>query len=490
MNDTSEQGERSVRLAKRLELIRAGIDPYPSKTKRTISCYDALIEFDVLVQDCRHVVLAGRIRNIRRHGGSLFLTVEDGTGRIQWYLKRDQCVEKEYISVKDYADIGDFVEGTGELFTTKTGEKTLRARSCVFLAKALMPLPEQWHGLSDIEVRYRKRYLDLISNPDIKKIFHVRSSIISVVRRYLEENGFIEVDTPILQHIATGAAARPFITHHNALDMPLYLRVAPELYLKRLVIGGFDRVFEVARCFRNEGIDHSHNPEFTQVEAYVAYADYEYLMNFVESLLASITDEVSSSVGELSKNHFSFNSPFERLTFRTALLKYTQIDIKHCTTIEKLKLEASNRDIDIVRYQTHGAILDELFKVFVRPRLTKPTFVTDYPVELSPLAKRKRSDPSLVERFQLVVNGMEIVNGFSEINDAIDQGERFDEQMKARHQGDDEAQAADEDFVQALEYGMPPTAGFGMGIDRLCALLTSSNSLKEVILFPTLRPKK
>lgn len=487
----SEIEEREVRITRLKELYELGSNPYPSTVERTHSCHEARILFDQLEMSNNELSLVGRIRNLRRHGGSAFITIEDGTDRFQLYIKKDECGDNCFHVVKNLCDIGDFVKAHGTLFTTKTGEKTLHARSFGIIAKSILPLPEQWHGLSDVEMRYRQRYLDLISNPEVKDIFMKRSKIVKTLRNYFEENGFLEVETPILQAVAGGAAARPFVTHHNSLNADMFLRVAPELHLKRLIIGGFERVYEFARCFRNEGIDHAHNPEFTQIEAYVAYADYEFLMGFVEKMLYGVVHALSESDSIEHKGvQLSFQTPFMRLTFRDALLKFAHIDIDQHADLGDLRREAQDRGIDGVLTMSRAAILDELFKLFVRKNLQQPTFVTDYPVELSPLAKKKASEPRYTERFQLVIAGMEVVNAFSELNDPIDQEERFQQQQKNKEMGDTEAHGVDDEFVTALEYGMPPTAGLGMGIDRLTALLTNSHSLKEVILFPTLRPKK
>lgn len=489
--NTSDIEERGVRISRLNELRTLGLDPYPSSVRRTHTCHEVRALFDVLSEQKTTITLVGRIRNQRRHGGSVFLTIEDGSDTFQLYIKKDDAGDKCFHVVKNLTDMGDFIEAEGTLFTTKTGEKTLHATTLNIISKSLLPLPEQWHGLNDVEIRYRQRYLDLIANPEVRDIFMKRSRIVRSLRSYFDAHDFLEVETPILQSIAGGAAARPFVTHHNALDAEMYLRVAPELYLKRLIIGGFERVYEFARCFRNEGIDHAHNPEFTQVEAYVAYKDYEYLMTFVGDMLTSLIRDVFDADRVTHKGiELVFSHPFERISFRDCLLKYANLDIDIHQNEEDLKREASDRGIDCAKHPSHAALLDELFKVFVRPKLSQPTFVTEYPLELSPLAKKKASDPTRTERFQLVIAGMEIVNGFSELNDPLDQQERFDEQKKNREKGDEESQNTDDDFVKALEYGMPPATGFGMGIDRLVSLLTDSRSLKEVILFPTLKPKR
>ncbi|MEK7648880.1 MAG: lysine--tRNA ligase [Patescibacteria group bacterium] len=486
----SDIDERSVRIAKAHTIRTLGLDPYPSTVQRTKTCHEARLFFDELSSSHESIHIVGRIRNLRRHGGSAFISVQDETDRLQAYVKKDDVGDKCYAIVKDLLDIGDHVQIEGTLFQTKTGEMTIHATALSIISKALLPLPEQWHGLSDIETRYRQRYLDLIANQDVKDIFQKRSCLMRTIRRYFEEHGFFEVETPILQPLAGGAAAKPFVTHHNALDMDMYLRVAPELYLKRLIIGGYERVYEFARCFRNEGIDHAHNPEFTQIEAYCAYVDYHFLMSFIEALLLSVVRAMHDSDSCIYKDvKLVFGQPFEKLSFRDALLDYAHIDIDRHTSLEDLRREASDRNIDCATYPTKASILDELFKSFVRSSIVQPTFIVDYPIELSPLAKKKADNPNLTERFQLIIAGMEVVNAFSELNDPLDQRERFEVQAMNREMGDEETHGTDYDFVNALEYGMPPTAGFGMGIDRLTALLTNSASLKEVILFPTLRPK-
>lgn len=485
------KNERQVRIDRLKELRNLGVDPYPSITHRSHTCKDARVFFNELSESKKNIVLVGRIRNQRRHGGSAFFTIEDGTDKFQIYARKDDTGDKCFHIVKNLTDIGDFIESEGTLFTTKTGEKTLHATRFEIITKSLLPLPEQWHGLSDVEIRYRQRYLDLIANPVVRDIFVKRSRIVHSLRSYFHSNDFLEVETPILQPIAGGAAARPFITHHNALAADMFLRVAPELYLKRLLIGGFERVCEFARCFRNEGIDHAHSPEFTQVEAYIAYKEYEYLMTFVANMLIHLIQEVFGADRIMHKGvELNFSKAFERISFRDCLLQHANLDIDIHRDEGDLRHEASDRGIDCAKHPSRAALLDELFKIFVRPNLIQPTFVIEYPLELSPLAKKKASDPTRTERFQLVIAGMEVVNGFSELNDPLDQQERFDEQRRNQEKGDQESQSGDTDFVAALEYGMPPATGFGMGIDRLTLLLTDCNSVKEVILFPTLRPKK
>ncbi|MFH1172912.1 MAG: lysine--tRNA ligase [bacterium] len=482
--------ERAARLNK-LKAIRAkGFDPYPPRVKRTHTCEQANVFFDQLSEKKETVSLVGRIKSIRAHGGSTFVHIADGTGKFQIYFKLDELGDRKYEFVKDLLDIGDFIEATGTLFLTKKQEKTLQAENFELLSKALLPLPEKWHGLSDIEIRFRKRYLDLIANPEVKQIFMARSAIIKAIRDFLEEQGFMEVETPILQPLAGGATAKPFITHHNALDIDLYLRVAPELYLKRLIVGGLEKVYEISRCFRNEGIDATHNPEFTQVEFYEAYADYNDHMKLMETLLPYILSRLSKSlVIEHDGQKIDFTPPYPRLTFKDGLQKYAQINLEDYPDRDSLAKVAKEKGLKIDKLFGRGKILDELYKDFVRPKLIRPTFWINHPIELSPLTKKMPDDPNYVERFQLVAGGLELANAFTELNDPTDQLERFSYQSELKDAGDEEAQPADQDFVEALEQGMPPTAGLGLGIDRLVALLTDTHNIKEVILFPTLRPK-
>lgn len=486
----AEIEERAHRLAKLQAMTEAGIDVYPARTMRTHTTREVLHHFDAWSEEVKSLTIVGRIKLIRRHGGSTFAHVEDGSDAMQIFLSRDEVGSEAYDHFSDQLDPGDFIEATGTLFLTKKGERTLHVKSFRLLSKALLPLPEKWHGLSDVEVRYRQRYLDLIANPEIRSVFAARSAIIKTMRHFFEAQGFMEVETPTLQTIPGGALARPFATHHHALDTEMFLRVAPELFLKRLIVGGYERVFEFARCFRNEGIDHTHNPEFTMLEAYMAYADYEDLMRLVEALFVSIGRDIFQD-GKIEFDGTAINlvAPFARVSFREAILQAAQLDLDSCPTAKDLAYEAEKRGIAVDSTMGKGKIADELYKKFVRASIVQPTFVVDYPVELSPLAKRKSGNPAYVERFQLVMAGAEVVNAFSELNDPIDQLARFEDQQRNKEQGDDEAHPIDMDYVTALEHGMPPTAGLGIGVDRLISLLTNSHSLKEVILFPTLRPK-
>jgi lysyl-tRNA synthetase class 2 len=408
------------------------------------------------------------------------------------YFKKDELKKKLYEQFSEFVDVGDFIQVTGSLFKTKRGEHTILVKDWTLLSKALQPLPEKWHGLQDIEIRFRKRYLDLISNEEVRNIFITRAQIITSIRAFLDERGFLEVDTPVLQPLPGGALAKPFVTHHNALDADLYLRIAHELYLKRLIVGGYERVYEIARIFRNEGIDWSHNPEFTMLEFYIAYMEYMGLMDLCEDLLIdTVKNALDTNEITYQGNKIKFKKPFKRITFRQLLINNANIDIEAYPdqkSIYKKAKEINMKDID--SKDNRGKICDEMYKEFVRPKLIQPTYMIDHPIELSPLAKKKPEDPRYVERFQLVLGGMEIMNCFSELNDPIDQRARFNEQQEAAIAGDEEAHPIDEDYIEALEHGMPPTAGFGMGIDRLVALLTDKRNIKEVILFPTLRLKE
>lgn len=479
---------------KKLEAIKKqGINPYPAQTKRTHTIAEAVSDFSKLEKAKKKIILAGRIRLIRSHGKSLFLHFEDGTDKIQAYLKQDILGEKKYKFFLDNFDIGDFVEISGTLFKTKTGEKTIQASDFIMLAKSLRPLPEKWHGLRDIEERYRKRYLDLLMNPEVRQVFTKRSKILRLLREYLDKNGFLEVETAVLQPIYGGASARPFITHLKALDTDFYLRISDELYLKRLIIGGIDKVYEVSKDFRNEGIDKQHNPEFTQIEFYWAYADYQDLMKFTEKMLCSIIKQVCGSLKiEFEKYKLDFTPPWKRITYRDLIFKYTKIDIDRTKTEKDLKNEIRNKKlkIDFSGVIGHGPILDALYKEYCRPKIIQPTFLIDHPAELMPLAKRKRDDPSKIESIQLLVAGYEMLKAYSELNDPKDQKERWLEHEGLAKKGLEEHEVLDKDYIEALEYGMPPTAGWGMGIDRLTAILTNQHSLRDVILFPLMRPKK
>jgi lysyl-tRNA synthetase class 2 len=484
--------ERQARLFKLKEIREQKINPYPSTNKRTHAIAEVLDNFDKLIAKKKVISLAGRLRSVRLHGGLSFSHLEDESGVIQIMLKKDAVGDKVYNFFKNLVDMGDFIRVKGTLFVTKTGEKTVIVESLKLLSKSLAPLPEKWHGLSDIEVRYRQRYLDLIANPAVRAIFKKRSLIVKTIREFFERECFMEVETPILQPIPGGATARPFITHHNALDADFYLRIAPELYLKKLIVSGFEKVYEFARCFRNEGIDWSHNPEFTQIELYEAYVDYNDLMKMMEKFFAYLMKKINGGKMKVvyGKNKIDFTPPYERITFRDILMKLGNCDIEQYPDRESMAKKARELGLEILPSDDREKIMDEIFKKVVRPKIINPIFVINHPIELSPLAKKIQEDQRYVERFQLIVGGVELINAFSELNDPIDQRERFVAQQQMREAGDVEAMRIDEDFIAALEHGMPPTAGLGMGIDRLTALLTNSHNIKEVILFPTLKPEK
>jgi len=440
----------------------------------------------------RPVSLAGRLVSMRSMGKAIFGHIQDLTGKIQIYLKKDVIGEERLKFFNDYIDVGDIIGVRGKLFRTNTGELTVEVEEYQLLSKSLHPLPEKWHGLKDVEVRYRQRYLDLIANPEARRIFMLRTKLISEMRRFFEMHGFIEVETPILQPIASGANARPFVTYHNFLETDLYLRIAPELYLKRLIVGGFPRVYEIGKNFRNESVDRTHNPEFTMVEFYAAYWDYHDLMKFTEDMFVYLLEK---TLGTLKVKYgdweLDFSPPFKKVRYFDLLKEKTGKDKDFfLRDLEGLRKLAKELDIRDVERMTHAKLLDKVFERVAEENLIQPTFVIDFPKLLSPLAKTHREDPDLVERFELIVARYEVANAYTELNDPFDQKERFLEQLKEKQMGDEEAMEMDEDFIRALEYGMPPTAGEGIGIDRLVMILTNTDSIREVILFPQLKPEK
>jgi lysyl-tRNA synthetase class 2 len=485
---------KKVKLEKLEALKKAGINSYPASTKRSAQISEAKKDFEKLSSAETELILAGRIMTKREHGGSTFCHINDGTESIQVYFKKDVVGSEEYTLFIDNFDMGDFLEVKGTLFLTRRGEKTLQVKSFKILAKALLPLPEKWHGLSDVEERYRKRYLDILMNSEIKEKFVKRSKIISAMRKFLDESGFLEVETPVLQTIPGGALAAPFKTHLNALDMDMYLRVAPELYLKRLLVAGFEKVYEIGRCFRNEGMDATHNPDFTMMECYAAYQDYNDFMEMTEKMIQYIVREVNEGSLELEygqdedKQKIDFKGPYKKIEFTELLKEHTGIDYDALTEEELFK-KARELKVDVSEGSNKGKIADEIYKDFVRPKIIDPIFMINHPLELSPLAKQIPSNPKKVERFQVIVAGVEFVNAFSELNDPQEQEARFKEQEENIKKGDDEAMRTDREFIEALEYGMPPAAGLGLGVERLIALLTNSNAVREIILFPTMRPK-
>jgi lysyl-tRNA synthetase class 2 len=473
-----------------LNRIRArGIDPYPHSYHPSHPIREAIALFEKQGESPQDISLAGRIMSKRSIGKMSFLDIRDSSGKIQLSLRYDLLGRERYEFLQDI-DIGDIIGAKGKLFRTKSGELTLEVSDFTMLSKSLRPLPEKWHGLADVEKRYRQRYLDLISNEENKNIFILRSKIITAVRSFLDKQGFLEVETPVLQPHAGGALARPFVTHHHALDEDLYLRIALELHLKRLVVGGFDKVYEIGRAFRNEGISVRHNPEFTLLECYEAYSDYNDMMELVEEMLKYIAQEVLGDTRLVYNDKIvDLGLPWQRLYLREAIKEYCNIDFENYRDAASLRTRMAELGMDVGPTKGKGRLIEDLISTFVEPHLIQPTFLLDYPVEMSPLSKRKRGDDQLVERFEGFVDGMEVANAFTELNDPLEQRERFRQQMKERV-ADEEVEIADEDFLQALEYGMPPTGGLGMGIDRLVMLLTGQQSVREVIFFPQLKTKE
>jgi len=452
---------RQVKIDKLAKLREAGVDPYPASTRRSISVAETVKRFNELSASGEVVILAGRIMARREHGGSMFFDINDGGHRIQGFAKEDILGEEMFARFKDLFDTGDIVEVEGSLFKTKKDERTIDVKRLAMLSKALLPLPEKWHGLQDVEERFRKRYLDLTLSDEARQIFKTRSLVLQTLRDFLNGHEFMEVSTPTLQPLYGGASARPFKTHMHALDIDMFLRIAPELYLKRLLVGGFEKVFEFTTNFRNEGMDRDHNPEFYALEFYAAYKDLDWLMAFTEEMLRDAVIKVyPDGVVRHEGREINFNDHFRRVKF-----------------------------VDLVKEYKDAKEADELFKKDIRPTLIQPTFVVDWPTELLPLAKKTPDDPNFVSTFQFFAGGLELIKAFTELNDPIDQRERFVAQESNRAKGDEEAQRMDDDFVEALEYGMPPAAGWGLGLDRFVMLLTDSHSIREVLLFPTMKPK-
>ncbi len=476
---------------KKLNLLKEKkADPFPIFTGADLTVSGVLADFENLVKKEKEVKIAGRIMAVRAHGGSVFFDLNDGGGKIQIYFKKDEMSEGQFDLFSETADIGDFVLVQGTPFTTKKKEKSVKAFSWKMLAKSLRSLPEKWHGLSDVEERFRKRYLDTLMNEDARNRFVLRSKVVSEIRKFLDKEGFLEVETPILQALAGGALAKPFKTHHNALDIDLFLRIAPELYLKRLLVGGFTKVYEIAKNFRNEGIDATHNPEFTMLESYEAYRDAEYLMDFTERLFKEIIFGCFGKYAiNFDGNEINFEEKYSRVKYFDLFRKYALVANPETATKEDYSLKAKQLGVEVKDFEDKEKIMDNIYKKICRPKLIQPVFIVDYPAGASPLAKRKEKNKDLIDRFQLVAGGYELTNAFSELNDPIDQKERFKEQDKAKERGDEEVSPSDEDYLEAMEYGMPPAAGFGLGIDRLIMLLSDTRNIKEVILFPTMRPK-
>jgi lysyl-tRNA synthetase, class II len=483
----------ALRVEKAEQLRALGKNPYTSISHKNTSCKEFLDKNSVLLvnpekkDESKLVTVAGRIKFLRLMGKAAFAKVEDESATLQIYYSKNDLSEW-FDEITKLAEVGDIIEATGYAFVTKTGELTMHVKGFEILTKAVSPLPEKFHGLTDMETRYRQRYLDLIMNREVKDVFVERSRIVSFVRKFFEEKGFLEVETPMMHPIAGGANARPFITHHNALGEDKFLRIAPELYLKRLIVGGFEAVFEINRNFRNEGMDHTHNPEFTMIEFYRAYKDFNYLMALTEELVSSLLVHLGKPTklpyGELE---IDFATPFAKVNYKEAVMTIGGVPSEVLASLDTIKAFLSSREIEFDKNINYGQGLAELFDNFVEKKLINPTFITDFPVEISPLAKRSEKDPEITDRFELFMAGKEIANGFNELNDPIDQYNRFKAQVDAKAKGDLEANDMDEDFIEALKYGMPPTAGEGIGIDRLVMLLTNNHSIKDVLLFPAMR---
>jgi lysyl-tRNA synthetase class 2 len=493
MDELHEQ--RQQRIKKLEHLRRAGVQPYgvrfevKDRAGHLVKLHGEKSK-ELLEQERISCTIAGRIVALRRFGKACFAVLQDGADRLQTYLKKDLLTEQASL-IMDQLDLGDWIGVAGVLFRTKTNELTVEVHQLTFLCKALRPLPEKWHGLTDVEIRYRQRYVDLIANPHIHQIFVTRSRVIAAIRSFLTEREFLEVETPMMHPIPGGATAKPFVTHHNALGIDLYLRIAPELYLKRLIVGGFPRVFEINRNFRNEGISTIHNPEFTMLEFYVAYADYRDLIALTEEMLSSIArDILGTPLINYQGTPIDLTPPWRRWSYHQAIGEVNGIDPSVLKNREEVVAIAKRLNVPVDPRAPLFQIVNDLFEETVEPNLQQPTFITDYPIEISPLARRKDTDPSLTDRFELYIAGREIANAFSELNDPLDQRERFEQQAAQRDAGDEEAHVIDEDFLRALEFGMPPTAGEGIGIDRLVMLFTNQPSIRDVVLFPQLRPEK
>jgi len=487
-----------VRREKLARIVALGYEPYPTKADTDTTIADVVATYGAksaaeLEAEKPRVKIAGRIMTVREFGKTAFLVLSEKTARIQVYCRKDALSEREWELYRNL-DAGDWISAHGTLFRTKTNELSVKAETIDFLVKGIRPLPGKWHGLTDLEQRYRQRYVDLIVNDDVKATFETRAKIISYIRKYFDDHGFIEVETPMMQPIASGAAARPFVTHHNALDMDLFMRIAPELYLKRLIVGGMSKVYEINRNFRNEGIGYRWNPEFTMLEFYWAYADYNDLIALTEELLSGIArDVLQRDTVTYRGNEISFKQPFARFTMKEAIAHFGSIDVNDLADRAKLiamvKRHGEHEDPKDVEKLGDGKLIAELFEAVAEKHLIQPTFITDFPTEISPLSKQRKDDPNYVERFELFIGGMELANAFSELNDPDEQDRRFRQQLEERERGDEEAMQMDEDYVNALEYGLPPTGGEGIGIDRLVMVFTDSPTIRDVILFPLMRPR-
>jgi lysyl-tRNA synthetase class 2 len=481
---------RQARLTK-LELLKEkGIDPYPADSHATHTVAELSDAFTLLAEQTASVTLVGRVMSFRSQGGLIFFDLFDGTGKFQSLLKKDTA-EAAFDLFYEAADIGDFVEVTGTLFVTKRGQQTIEVASWRMLAKSMRPLPEKWAGLQDTEERFRRRYLDALMSEEVRTRFYTRSRIISAIRKVLDGAGYLEVETPALQPLYGGASAEPFTTHHNALDIDLYLRISDELYLKRMLVAGFPKIYEIARDFRNEGIDMTHNPEFTMVEWYEAFSDHTKQMKFVERILKEIVQTIYQSSTFVAYDHeINMSSDFKVVTYFDLLKEHAGIADPAAASVEELGSKAKEFGIEVTRADSKAKLLDNLYKKTARPKLIQPTFIIDYPAEYLPLAKKNPKNPYFVEAFQLVIAGVELVKAFTELNDPLDQRARFEEQEKNKKEGEKDAQSMDVDFLEAMEYGMPPAGGVGIGIDRLVMVLTNTSNIKEVIFFPTMRPRE
>ena len=490
LTETDLNEQMQVRLDKMHKIEEKGLKPFGYRYEFTHRSGDVKENFDALAEAETEVKLAGRVMAIRGHGKTCFMDMQDKDGRIQVYVRKDVLGEENYALIK-MMDIGDTVGVTGTVFRTHMGEVSIKAAALEMLSKSLRPLPEKWHGLKDVETRYRQRYVDLIVNPDVRDTFVKRSQIIRSVRDVLDSHGFLEVETPILNTIAGGAAARPFISYHNALDMQVYMRIAPELYLKRLIVGGMDRVYELGRVFRNEGIDNRHNPEFTSVEIYQAFADYRDMMDLTEEVVVKTAEKVLGTTKiNYEGTEIELASPWKRISMIDAVKEYAGKDFTNVTDLEEARAMAKELNVEVEATWGVGKIINACFEEYVEDKLIQPTFITGHPKEISPLAKSNPENPEITDRFEAFIYGREICNGFTELNDPIDQRERFLKQVEERANGDEEANMMDEDFVTALEYGLPPTGGLGIGIDRLVMFLTDSSTIRDVLFFPTMKPLK
>ena len=476
-----------VRRDKLQNLVDMGRNPF-EQTKYDVNDYSMNIKNNFEAKEGQTVRIAGRMMSKRIQGKAGFIDVQDSQGRIQCYVRKDAIGEEEYPIFKTY-DIGDIIGVEGTVFKTKREEISVKATSVVLLSKSLQVLPEKFHGLKDPDLRYRQRYVDLIVNPEVKEAFLIKNKAVKAMKNYLDERGFIEVETPVLNTIAGGANARPFVTHHNTLNIPMYLRIATELYLKRLIVGGFDKVYEYGRIFRNEGMDVKHNPEFNTIELYQAYANYEDIMELTENLIAYMAEEATGSTKVTYQGkEIDFKPPWKRMTMIDCVKEYSGVDFNEIETDEEALAIAKEKGIEITPGMRRGEVISAFFEEFGEDKLIQPTFITKHPVEISPLAKRSKEDPRLTDRFEAFANGWELANAFSELNDPIDQKGRFLDQLRKKELGDDEACDMDEDFINALEVGLPPTGGLGIGVDRVVMLLTDSASIRDVILFPTMKP--